>query len=410
MAQAQTTEAVRSACEATVQDYAAVAAGYAAGNLQHDVSQNIEAALRGRAPPLAVLDLGCAGGRDLVTFTRLGHRATGVAGSDAFAAIARQTAPEATVLASNLLDLDLGGERFDAIYANAVLFHLPSAALPALLSKVAAALRTDGVFFASNAHGFGEDKEGWTAGRTPATKSYVSWLSEETWCSLCRAAGLELLELYYRPPGLPRERQPFLCTAWRVANPGAKDEGLLRRDPPGHATAVVFLDVDGVLANARSVTFDFEAGDPTLVHDPLSEQAPLERRCLLALADVARRGGGAEVVLTTTWRLDPAMRTFLISALSEVAGVVVRGDTPNLKGAGRGAEVREWLQRNPAVRSFVIVDDSHVASFEAAGLGDHFVQTTIRDEEDSLLEGLTESAAERAVQVLLAGACPRVLV
>ena len=118
---------------------------------------------------------------------------------------------------ANLLDLDLGGARFDAIFANAVLFHLPSAALPALLDKIVAALAPAGVFFASNAHGFGEDKEGWTQGRTPGTRSYVSWLSEESWCAMCRAAGLELVELYYRPPGRPRERQPFLGTAWRVA-------------------------------------------------------------------------------------------------------------------------------------------------------------------------------------------------
>ena len=78
MALAQSAEAVRRACEATVQDYAAVAEGYAAGNLAHDVSQNIAAVLRDRAPPLAVLDLGCAGGRDLATFVRLGHATRGL--------------------------------------------------------------------------------------------------------------------------------------------------------------------------------------------------------------------------------------------------------------------------------------------------------------------------------------------
>ena len=37
LAAAQTPEEVRKACEATVRDYAAVAEGYAAGNLAHDV-------------------------------------------------------------------------------------------------------------------------------------------------------------------------------------------------------------------------------------------------------------------------------------------------------------------------------------------------------------------------------------
>lgn len=212
---ARTEEQIRAACEATIGDYAAVVEGYAEGNLQHDVSQNVEACLRGRAAPLDVLDLGCAGGRDLATFLRLGHCPTGIAGCEGFMRIARRTAPGATVLVQNLLDLDVPSASFDAVFANAVLFHLPSAALPRVLARIQVALRPGGIFFASNAHGFGEDKEGWTSGRTPSTRSYVAWLSEKTWCRLCRDAGFELVELFYRPPGRPREQQPFLGTAWR---------------------------------------------------------------------------------------------------------------------------------------------------------------------------------------------------
>ena len=221
---AATPAEVRAACEATVADYAQVATGYAQGNMDHDVSQNISAFLRDRPAPLDILELGCAGGRDLATFSRLGHRATGVAGSEAFAAIARATAPAAVVVVQNLLDLEAARGAYDGVYANAVLFHLPRAALPALLRKVFAALRPGGVFFASNAHGFGEDKEGWTRGRTAATRSYVCWLSERSWCDLCEAAGFECLELYYRPPDRPRPQQPFLATAWR--RPPASTPGL----------------------------------------------------------------------------------------------------------------------------------------------------------------------------------------
>ena len=65
---AKTPEEIRVACTATIADYAAVAEGYAAGNLDHDISQNRKAVLRGRPGPLDVLDLGCAGGRDVVAF------------------------------------------------------------------------------------------------------------------------------------------------------------------------------------------------------------------------------------------------------------------------------------------------------------------------------------------------------
>ena len=54
---------LRAASEATIADYAAVADAYAQGNLDHDVSQNIEALLKplkGRPEPLDILDVCCA--------------------------------------------------------------------------------------------------------------------------------------------------------------------------------------------------------------------------------------------------------------------------------------------------------------------------------------------------------------
>eukprot|EP00441_Pelagodinium_beii_P014931 CAMPEP_0197671624 /NCGR_PEP_ID=MMETSP1338-20131121/77054_1 /TAXON_ID=43686 ORGANISM="Pelagodinium beii, Strain RCC1491" /NCGR_SAMPLE_ID=MMETSP1338 /ASSEMBLY_ACC=CAM_ASM_000754 /LENGTH=78 /DNA_ID=CAMNT_0043251553 /DNA_START=116 /DNA_END=349 /DNA_ORIENTATION=+ len=64
--------------QATISDYDAVAAGFDAGNANHDVSQNMQALLKplladaepGMSPALDILDLGCAGGRDLLEFAR----------------------------------------------------------------------------------------------------------------------------------------------------------------------------------------------------------------------------------------------------------------------------------------------------------------------------------------------------
>ena len=220
---ATTPAQIRVTCTATIADYAAVAQGYSDGNANHDVSQNIQAVLRGRKGPLDVLDLGCAGGRDVCTFASLGHRVVGVAGSHAFARLSRQAvaarklSDKVEIICSSIYDLDLGARKFDAIFANAVLFHLPSAALPVVLARVAAALKPDtGIFFASNAHGFGRDQEGWVRGRTDHTRSYVSWLSEKTWSDLCRSVGLTMVEKYFRPPNRPRSQQPFLGTAWKM--------------------------------------------------------------------------------------------------------------------------------------------------------------------------------------------------
>lgn len=211
-------EELRRASAETIADYASVAEGYAAGNLNHDVSQNMNsllAALSDRnAPSLDLLDVCCAGGRDLVAFKKLGHRPIGLDGVAAFCEMARRTSG-CEVWQQDLQALDLPTGAFDGIFANACLFHVPSAALPGTLQSLHQALRQDGVMFCSNAHGFGEDKEGWTSGRTPSTKSYVCWLSEETWNKHCVEAGFELIESFYRPPGRPRQQQPFLATVWR---------------------------------------------------------------------------------------------------------------------------------------------------------------------------------------------------
>jgi SAM-dependent methyltransferase len=196
---------------ATIADYDAVAAAFDAGNRDHDVSQNIDALLEPIAAERPIIvDLGCAGGRDLVALTARGCEAWGVEGSPTFCALARRAAPGCTVLEQDFVDMDLPAERFDGAFANASLFHVPSESLPEVLRRIFESLKPGGVFFASNAHGFGEDKEGWTDGRTPATRSWVCWLSEATWRRYCEAAGFTFLHSYYRGSS-----KAFLATVWR---------------------------------------------------------------------------------------------------------------------------------------------------------------------------------------------------
>jgi SAM-dependent methyltransferase len=120
------------------------------GTRDHDVRQNIDALLRhlpGPAPA-TLLDLGCGPGRDLKTFSDLGHVAIGFEGSPRFAAMARAHSG-CTVLEGNLLDLSLPTARFDGVFANAVLFHVPSTELPRVLRELHAALKPGGVLFSS---------------------------------------------------------------------------------------------------------------------------------------------------------------------------------------------------------------------------------------------------------------------
>src|SRR5579864_2186583 len=112
------------------------------GTRDHDVSQNIAALLRHieAEPPFAILDLGCGPGRDLKAFTALGHRAVGLEGSRRFAAMAREHSG-CEVWVQDLLALDLPAARFDGVFANAVLFHVPVQELPRVLGELRATLK-----------------------------------------------------------------------------------------------------------------------------------------------------------------------------------------------------------------------------------------------------------------------------
>ena len=192
----------------TLAHYNASAQSFWDGTRDHDVSQNIAALLRHSEalPPLAILDFGCGPGRDLIAFKQLGHLPVGLEGAAQLAAMARQHSG-CEVLEQSFLALDLPNGHFDGVFANASLFHVPSAALPRVLRELHAALKPGGVLFASNPRGDG--REGWSGERWGAYHDLASWRSYMT------AAGFVELEHYYRPPGLPREQQPWLASVWR---------------------------------------------------------------------------------------------------------------------------------------------------------------------------------------------------
>ena len=193
----------------TLTHYERSAESFRAGTADHDVSQNRDALLAAieGAPPFRVLDLGCGPGRDLAAFRALGHEPVGLDGCAAFVAMARE-ATGCEVLHQDFLALDLPPARFDGVFANASLFHVPRAALPRVLGELRAAVVARGVLFVSNPRG--DDEEGWHGDR------YGTYHSLEAWRALVTAAGFDELSHYYRPPGEPRHQQPWLATVWRA--------------------------------------------------------------------------------------------------------------------------------------------------------------------------------------------------
>ena len=194
--------------DGTLQHYEQRAEDFRAGTRDHDVTQNTAALLRhieGSAP-FTILDFGCGPGRDLKAFVELGHVAIGLDGAASFVAMAQRDSG-CEVWHQDFLALDLPEERFDGVFANASLFHVPRAPLPQVLRQLHASLKPGGVLFSSNPRGANE--EGWNGGR------YGAYHDLERWRSFMRDAGFVELEHYYRPAGLPREQQPWLASVWR---------------------------------------------------------------------------------------------------------------------------------------------------------------------------------------------------
>jgi SAM-dependent methyltransferase len=192
----------------TLAHYEQHAQSYWEGTRDHDVRQNIAALLK-HIPgqqPFDLLDFGCGPGRDLRTLKALGHNAVGLEGAPSAAALARVHSGCA-VLEQSFLHLELPAQRYDGVFANAVLFHVPSQVLPQVLRQLQACLRPGGVLFSSNPRGDGQ--EGWNGER------YGVFHDWPTWRTLVTGAGFDEVEHFYRPSGLPIEQQPWLASVWR---------------------------------------------------------------------------------------------------------------------------------------------------------------------------------------------------
>jgi HAD domain in Swiss Army Knife RNA repair proteins len=141
---------------------------------------------------------------------------------------------------------------------------------------------------------------------------------------------------------------------------------------------VIFLDIDGVLAPIRQ----------------WDRYGDLDPACIQVLNQIVT-GGGASVVVSSTWRHGKSVAE--LQALLESEGFTGRvlDKTPTGgPGAGRGDEIAAWLATH-AVASYVIIDD-HVDMGE---LRTHLVQT-------HPARGLQPADAPRAIAILMRPADP----
>jgi SAM-dependent methyltransferase len=192
----------------TLEHYERNADSFWAGTRDHDVTQNIAALIESieAEPPFTILDFGCGPGRDLKAFAALGHAAIGVDGAARFVAMAREHSG-CEVWQQDFLALELPERRFDGVFANAALFHVPGQELPRVLRELFACLKPGGVLFSSNPRG--ANLEGWSGGR------YGTYHDLAAWRAYVSAAGFAELSHYYRPEGVPLAERPWLASLWR---------------------------------------------------------------------------------------------------------------------------------------------------------------------------------------------------
>ncbi len=150
------------------------------------------AAVTGRAPGLAVLDLGCGSGEPIAAwFVARGDRVTGVDGAAAMIAEFRARVPGAEALVADMRALSLG-RRFDVIVAFNSFFHLSPADQRAMF-PVFAAHATPGarlLFTAGPAAGE-------AVGQVGDSPVYHASLAPEDYRALLAEAGFSVV--WFRP-------------------------------------------------------------------------------------------------------------------------------------------------------------------------------------------------------------------
>jgi SAM-dependent methyltransferase len=109
-------------------------------------------------PGASILELGCGGGYDAEAMIAAGFNVTPTDGTPEIAAQAqaRLGIPVNVLAFSDLEDVS----RFDGIWANACLLHVPRTELPSIIKHIQIALRSGGVFYASYKAGENEGRDG----------------------------------------------------------------------------------------------------------------------------------------------------------------------------------------------------------------------------------------------------------
>lgn len=135
----------------TLQYYNENAQSFIANTLSADMSAQYTLFLPLLPKGASILDLGCGSGRDSLFFKMHGYQVTATDGSRALCDYASSLLQQ-PVQCLDFKDLDYC-EQFDGVWACASLLHLPVPYLTEVIGKIAAAMKANGILYASFKYG-----------------------------------------------------------------------------------------------------------------------------------------------------------------------------------------------------------------------------------------------------------------
>jgi hypothetical protein len=153
---------------------------------------------------------------------------------------------------------------------------------------------------------------------------------------------------------------------------------------------IIFLDIDGVVVNRRSLT---ELRNlPRGMEGRPSVPYAAAKECIEPLNAIFDAHSDARLVISSTWRLDNNLKR--ITHIFEAWGIRIpiltpTWKTPRLIAQSRGKEIQAWMDEHGVPESFVILDDDS----DMEHLSDRLVLTKFE-------VGLTMPDATRAIGIL----------
>ena len=142
----------------TIEFYNKYAEEFYNATVSADMSETCDKFLKYIAPGGKILDAGCGSGRDSLYFIKHGYKVVSIDASEEMVRLSSKLTGQQTLL-MKFEDIDFKDE-FDGIWACASLLHVPKMEIKGVMTRLAQALKENGIFYGSFKYGEGEEFRG----------------------------------------------------------------------------------------------------------------------------------------------------------------------------------------------------------------------------------------------------------